>query len=74
MSSTYFDINCEYEFYDKATMKVTYLGSFVKSELAGRGSHADRYYFYFRNNGNDIVHDICVHPVNPAFTGIRKKQ
>ena len=74
MSSTCFDIDCEYEFYDNVTTTVTYLGTFIKSELAARGSHADRYYFYFRNNGKDTVHDICVHPVNPAFTGIRKKQ
>jgi len=74
MSSTCFDIDCEYEFYDKDTTKVTYLGTFVKSELAARGAHADRYNFYFINNGQYTVHNICVHPVNPAFNGIRRKQ
>ena len=71
--SDYFDVNSKYEYYDKNTNQVRYLGTYVKSDLCNIGSHASSYYIYFNQNGTIYSHHVVIHPANPKFTNIRIK-
>jgi len=71
--SSYFNIDNEYEYYNMNTNQVTYLGSYIKSELANNGAHGSSYYIYFNKYGTIYSQYIVIHPANPKFTNIRIK-
>jgi len=71
--SGYFDVNNTYEYYDNNTNQVTYLGSYVKSELSNSGAHGSSYYIYFNKYGTIYSQYVVIHPANPNFTNIRIK-
>jgi hypothetical protein len=70
-SVTSFEIGSEYELLDSNI--IIYLGIFEKNELVSMGGHASRYNFYFTKNEITYKYDVVAHPVNPAFSNIRKK-
>lgn len=72
-TNTLFEISSEYELFDSNTKNSQYLGSFNRMVLVTNCSHASTYDFYFNNNGVENKHTIVIHPVNPIYTGIRKK-
>jgi hypothetical protein len=72
-TNTIFEIGSEYERFDSNTNCAHYLGSFNRMLLVSCGSHGATYDFYFNNNGVENKHTIIAHPMNPLFSGIRKR-
>jgi hypothetical protein len=72
-TNTIFEIGSEYELFDSNTNCTQYLGNFNRMSLVTNGGHAATYDFYFNSNGIENKHTIVVHPVNPLYSGIRKK-
>jgi hypothetical protein len=72
-TNTIFEIGSKYELFDSDTNCSHYLGSFNRMSLVSNGAHAATYDFYFNNNGVENKHTIVAHPMNPFFSGIRKK-
>jgi len=72
-TNTIFEIGSQYELFDSNTKNTQYLGSFNRMSLVTNSSHASTYDFYFNNNGVENKHTVIIHPMNPLFSGIRKK-